>query len=152
MSAKHKQGPEFVEKFLHDISAIAKKARCTSHAEWLDPDCTEDNYCYHVSFHNIHANLNYAMDFSKELLDEMSVNDVVYQAVMRRLEEEVLNSMDLNKRLDLFTENLDKEVSSLTTLAKQYGIFCFSNKSISIKFYEDKIELHFTKQLPNSQN
>lgn len=60
--------------------------------------------------------------------------------------------MDLNKHFELFAKNLDKEVSSLNVLAKQYGIFCFSDQSISIKFYEDKIELHFTKQLPNSQN
>ena len=60
--------------------------------------------------------------------------------------------MDLNKQFDLFTKNLDKEVSSLAMLAKQDDIFCLSDKSISIKFYEDKIELHFTKQLPNSQN
>lgn len=97
MSTKHKQGPAFVENFLHDISEIAKKARCTSHAEWLDPDYTEENYCYHVSFHNIHANLNYAMDFSKELLDEMSINDSVYKAVMCRLEDEVLEGFGIKK-------------------------------------------------------
>lgn len=97
MSSKHKQGPAFVEKFLHDISAIAKKADCTSHAEWIDPDYTEEKYCYHVSFHNIYANLNYAMDFSKELLDEMSINDAVYKAVMYRLEDEVLKLFGIKR-------------------------------------------------------
>ena len=98
MSTKHKQGPAFVEKFLHDISEIAKKARCTSHAEWIDPDWTEDNYCYHVSFHNIHTNLNYARNFSKELLDEMSVDDAVYHTVINRLEDEVLKSLGVNSQ------------------------------------------------------
>lgn len=60
--------------------------------------------------------------------------------------------MDLNERLDLFTKIVDKEVSYLAKQAKKDDLFCISNKSISIKFYEDKIELHFTKQLPNSQN
>lgn len=54
--------------------------------------------------------------------------------------------MDLNKHFELFAEKLDKEISYLDMLAKQYGIFCCSNKSVSIKFYEDKIELHFTKE------
>ena len=70
--------------------------------------------------------------------------------------------MDLNKNFDLFSKNLDKEISSLAMLANQDDIFCLSKAfessessgqiSLSIKFYEDKIVLYFTKQLPNSQN